>query len=213
VWGGTFFEHLHRDREQTRRFNRVMKNMVSEVAEAVVAAYDFRPYGTIVDVGGGSGQLLSTVLRSAPAARGVLYDLPITVDEARAHMEALGLGDRCECVGGDFFESVPGGDLIMLSGVLGDWNDEHCVQIYTNCRRAIAPDGRLLLIERVLVPEEPAPPGAFLDLHMQVLLGGKGRTESEFADTLAPAGFELTRVIPTRSERSIVEARPRTPRA
>jgi SAM-dependent methyltransferase len=208
VWGTSFFEYLHRSEEHTQRFNRVMKNMVGAMAEAVVDAYDFRPFRRIVDVGGGSGQLLSAVLGAAPEAKGVLFDLPATAGEARNRMDALGLGERCECVGGDFFESVPAGDLIILSGVVGDWNDEQCVQIYTNCRRVIDSGGRLLLLERVLIPEEPAPSTAFLDLHMLVLLGGKGRTAAEFANTLSRAGFELTKVIPTRSERSIVESRP-----
>lgn len=206
VRGTTFFEHLHRSEEQTQLFNRVMQNMVGAMAQAVVDAYDFTPFRRIVDVGGGNGQLLSVILQAAPDAQGVLYDLSATAAEARAFMDSRGLGGRCECVGGDFFESVPGGDLIILSGVVGDWNDEQCVQIYTNCRRAIEPHGKLLLLERVVVPEEPPPPTAFLDLHMLVLLGGKGRTAAEFANTLSPAAFELTRVIPTRSERSIVEA-------
>lgn len=212
VRGATFFEHLHRDEEHTKLFNRTMQQMVGAMAEAVIEAYDFTRFQKIVDVGGGSGQLLSTILRAAPGARGVLYDLPTTANEARVFMDSLGLAERCDCVGGDFFKSVPGGDLILLSGVVGDWNDEQCVQIFRNCRRSIEPNGRLLLLERVLVPEEPPPPTAFLDLHMLVLLGGRGRSAAEFADTLSPAGFELERVIPTRSERSIVEATPSSPK-
>jgi len=208
VRGEDFFEHLHKSPGQTQLFNRVMKNMVGAMAEAVVEAYDFGRFRRIVDVGGGSGQLLSAILHAAPEAHGVLYDLPATAREARGLMDSAGLGTRCECVGGDFFESVPKGDLILLSGVVGDWNDEQCVQIYTNCRRAIEPDGRLLLLERVLVPDEPPPPAAFLDLHMLVLLGGRGRSAAEFENTLSPAGFEIARVIPTRSPRSIVEAVP-----
>lgn len=208
VRGATFFEHLHGNPEQTQLFNRVMKNLVGTMAQAVVEAYDFRPHRRIVDVGGGSGRLLSALLKAAPEARGVLYDLPATTQEARQLMDSLGLSGRCECIGGDFFESVPGGDLILLSGVIGDWNDTQSIRILANCRRAIEPHGRLLLIERVLVPEEPPPPTAFLDLHMLVLLGGTGRSTAEFRGILLPAGFDLGRVIPTRSPRSIVEAVP-----
>lgn len=208
VRGTTFFEHLHQSPEQTQRFNRVMRNMVGSMAQAVVEAYDFRPYRRIVDIGGGSGQLLSAILKAAPEAYGVLYDVPATAREAQQFMDTLGLGARCECVGGDFFASVPSGDLLLLSGVIGDWDDAQSVRLFANCRRAIAPHGKLLLLERVLVPEQPAVPAAFLDLHMLVLLGGTGRSTDEFRGVLSPAAFELTRVIPTRSPRSIVEAIP-----
>lgn len=208
VRGATFFEHLHKSPEHTQLFNRVMKTMVGAMADAMVEAYDFRPFRRIVDVGGGSGQLLSAILRAAPQARGVLYDLPATAEEARAHMDAVGLGARCECVGGDFFESVPAGDLILLSGVIGDWTDEESVRIFTNCRGAIDPNGKLLLFERVLVPEEPPPFATFLDLHMLVIGGGSGRSAAEFRNILSPARFELSRVVPTRSPRSVVEATP-----
>lgn len=208
VRGMTFFEHLHHSPEQTRLFNRVMKNMVGAMAEAVVEAYDFTRFQRIVDVGGGTGQLLSVILQAAPQARGVLYDLPATASEAREWMISKGLGDRCECIGGDFFESVPHGDVILLSGVIGDWSDEQCGRIFTHCRRAIAPEGRLLLIERVVVPDEPPPPSAFLDLHMLVLVGGMGRSAAQFDGLLSAAGFEMVRVVATRSPRSIVEALP-----
>lgn len=208
VRGEDFFGHLHANPESARLFNRVMQHMVGTMAQAVIEAYDFRPFRRIVDVGGGSGQLLSVILRAAPEARGVIYDLPATAEEARAFMNAQGLGDRCECTGGDFFASVPAGDVILLSGVIGDWDDEQCVRIFRNCRAAIEPGGKLLLLERVVVPEEPPPPSAFLDLHMLVLLGGTGRSAAEFRRVLSPAGFELSRIVPTRSPRSIVEAVP-----
>jgi len=208
VRGAPFFEWLHGDADRVRLFNHAMRNLVGTMARAVADAYDFRLARRIVDIGGGSGQLLSVILESAPEARGVVFDLPATVEEARAFLGARGLSARCECVGGDFFQSVPGGDLLLLSGVIGDWNDEESVRIFSNCRRAIEPQGRLLLLERVLIPEEPPPPAAFLDLHMLVLLGGKGRTATEFASLLSRAGFRLTRVVPTGSPRSIVEAAP-----
>lgn len=208
VRGAPFFENLHRDAERTRLFNRVMQTMVGAMAQAVVEAFDFRPYRRIVDLGGGSGQLLAAILEVAPDAHGVVFDLPATAEEARHFMSARGLASRCECVGGDFFEEVPRGDLLILSGVIGDWGDADTVRIFGNCRRAIEPSGRLLLLERVLVPEQPPPPAAFLDLHMLVLLGGTGRNAEELRTLLGRARFKLARVVPTRAPRSIVEAVP-----
>jgi hypothetical protein len=123
-------------------------------------------------------------------------------------MAALDLSQRCTCVGGDFFASIPAGDCIILSGVISHWDDEQSVRIFANCRQAIAPEGRLLLLERLLIPEEPAPPTAFLDLTMLIIGGGTGRSQTEYRDLLASAGFELTRVVPTGTQRSIFEARP-----
>jgi SAM-dependent methyltransferase len=208
IEGVSSFEYLHRDPEQARRFNRMMSEMIGAMATGVLSAYDFGVFGTVVDVGGGRGTLLSAILESYPRIRGVLFDLPATADEARATIAARGLAGRCKCVVGDFFAAVPAGDCIILSAVISDWDDEKSVAIFKNCRRAIAPEGRLLLIERLLVPEEPAPQSVFMDLQMLVIGGGTGRSAAEYRQLLGAAGFELARVLPTGTARSIFEARP-----
>jgi len=207
IEGVSSFEYLHRDPDLTRRFNRMMSEMIGAMATGVLAAYDFRSFGTVVDVGGGRGTLLSAILESHPKLKGVLFDLPATADEARTAFAARGLAGRCECVGGDFFAAVPAGDCIILSAVISDWNDEKSVAILENCRRALSPDGRLLLIERLLVPEEPAPQSVFMDLQMLVIGGGTGRSAAEYRKILGAAGLELVRVLPTGTARSIFEAR------
>ena len=206
--GVSSFESLHRSPEQVAHFNRLMSEMIGAMAKGVLAAYDFGTFGTVVDVGGGRGTLLAAILEAHPKVRGVLFDLPATADEARPLLAARGLAERCTCVGGSFFEAVPAGDAILLSAIISDWDDAKSVTIFGNCRRALPPDGRLLLIERNLLPAEPATRSAFMDLQMLVIGGGTGRSEEEYRAILAAGGFELLRVIPTGTARSIFEARP-----
>lgn len=208
IEGMTAFEYLHRQPDQARRFDRIMSEMVGTMAKGVVEVYDFRPFHTVVDVGGGRGTLLATILLANPHLRGVLFDLPVTVEEARRTLVDHGLADRCECVSGDFFAKVPSGDCLVLSAVLSDWNDEQCVAILRNCRQAIAADGRLLVLERLLEPEKPAPASAFLDIQMMVFSGGTGRSSAEYRRLFAAAGFELARVIQPGPVRHIFEGRP-----
>jgi len=208
IEGVSSFEYLHRDPEQTRRFNRLMSAMVGAMARGVVAVYDFSPFRSVVDIGGGRGTLLATILEAHPQLRGILFDVPATIEEAKTAIAARGLGARCECVGGDFFAEVPKGECLILSAVLSDWNDDKCVTILKHCRRSVASDGRLLVLERLLDPEKPAPQSAFMDLQMLVIGGGTGRSAAEYRRLLASAGFDLARVIPTGSARSIFEARP-----
>lgn len=208
VLGMSSFDYRQQHPEKAAAFNTAMTHRMSALASAVAAAYDFSPFHTITDIGGGHGTLLATILRAAPQAHGVVFDLPMTVEGARQYMVQRGLGERCTCVGGDFFTEVPGGEALILSAVISDWDDEKSVHILTNCRRAIAPGGRLLLVERRLVPEEPASPMAFLDLMMLVVGGGTGRSEVEYRRLLAEAGFELIQVVSTKTDVSIFEARP-----
>ena len=206
--GASSFEVLHGQPEQAQRFNRLMSAMVGTMAKSVVATYDFSGLGTIVDIGGGRGTLLSAILHANPHARGILFDLPATIEDARAAVAAAGLSERCFCVSGDFFAGVPSGDCLMLSAVISDWDDEKSIAIFESCRRALSPGGRLLLLERMLEPDRPAPRSSLMDLQMLVIGGGTGRSREEYRRILAAAGFELARVIPTGTERSIFEARP-----
>jgi len=208
VYGVPFFDHLKQHTEQASIFNEDMTRFITTMAPAVVAAYDFGRFNIIVDIGGGHGTLMATILQANHHTRGVIFDLPVTVEGAQKRMSELGLGNRCRCVGGDFFAEVPVGDAIILSAIISDWDDEKSVRILTNCRRSIAPDGRLLLLERLLIPDEPAPPTAILDLAMFVMGGGTGRTEREYRSLLAKSGFELLRVVQTGTQRSIFEAEP-----
>ena len=203
------FDYLAQNPEAASLFSETMVGFHGAEPAAVAAAYDFSGFGTIVDVGGATGNLLAAVLNSAPAARGILFDMPHVVKEAPALLSSRGVGDRVTIQGGSFFDAVPaGGDAYLLSHVIHDWSESQCLEILGNCRRAMKPDGRLLLIEMVLPPDDSPHPGKILDIVMLVLPGGQERTEEEYAALLAKAGLRLSRVVPTASAVSVVEAVP-----
>jgi hypothetical protein len=175
---------------------------------AIVDAYDFSPFKTVVDVGGGQGTLLATILGRHPGLDGVLFDMPDVVEMARGRLEAV--QSRCRLVPGDFFESVPsGGHLYMLKRILHDWDDERSRKILATCRQGMPPHATLIVLDAV-VPAGNEPSFAKLqDLHMLVYAGGRERTEAEHRSLLDSAGFDVLRIIPASSDMSIVEARPR----
>ncbi|TNM37739.1 methyltransferase [Nocardioides albidus] len=209
IFGATYFDHLESHPRSSAVFNDAMTGWTAQLADAVVGAYDFSRSRQVVDVGGGLGLLLSTILRANQATEGVLFELPHVAADATAFLDKAGVGDRSSAVGGDFFESVPeGGTTYVVAQILHDWDDEHSGRILRNCRRAIHPDGRLLVVEQVIPPADENSLGKWLDLHMLVLLGGRERTESEYQALLATAGFELNRVIPTAAGASVLEAAP-----
>jgi SAM-dependent methyltransferase len=198
ILGVPLFEHLARHPEKAALFNEAMSQITRRVAPGVVAGYDFGRFGTLVDVGGGDGTLLAQVLRSAPGLRGVLFDLPAGVAAAPPVLEAAGVGDRCRTVGGDFFASVPGGaDAYLVKSVLHDWPDDRAVAILRNCREAMAPGGRVLVVDR-MVPELVGPEdleALVVDLYMLVSPGGRERTEQEYRVLCAAAGLEVTGIV------------------
>jgi len=208
-FGKTYFGYLAEHPEADRVFNEAQAGYTKEVAGAVVDAYDFTPFGTVIDVGAGYGPMLLKLLARYPHLRGILFDQPHVAEAAKARIQAAGLGGRCLAEGGDFFVSVPpGGDAYILSLLLHDWDEERSVTILKNIRRGMAPNGRLLVVELVL-PEGEAPFfGKWLDLHMAVLLGARERTANEFRQLFAASGFKLQRIVPTSTGMSIVEAVP-----
>lgn len=209
VRGMSFFEYTDTDPELAQIFNDAMTGASAVAIETAVPTYDFSTSKLIVDVGGGHGALLAAVLRQAPDARGVLFDLPQVVAGAGATVTAAGVASRCDLAGGSFFESVPsGGDTYLLKTVIHDWDDARSLEILRNVRRAIAPGGKMLLFEMVLPEGAPAHLGLVLDLEMLVAAGGQERTRRQYAALLSQAGFRLQRVIPTASPMSIIEARP-----
>lgn len=207
--GMPFFDYLETDPEFAAVFNDAMTGVSSMAVETVPYAYDFSDRRLIVDVGGGHGALLGAVLRNAPDAQGVLFDLPSVVANAGPELDAAGVAARCTVTGGSFFDSVPeGGDAYLLKTIIHDWEEASALTILRNVRTAIAPNGKLLLLELVLPEGTPSHPGMLLDLEMLVTAGGRERTTSEYAELLSRAGFRQTRVIPTAGPMSIVEAVP-----
>ncbi|WP_327585111.1 acetylserotonin O-methyltransferase [Nonomuraea sp. NBC_00507] len=185
VHGMPVFAHLADDPGRAATFNAGMAAGAAFFREVPVA-YDFSGARTVVDLAGGTGALLGTVLRDTPSARGVLFDVPEVVAAASAHLE--GVLDRCELVGGDLFVSVPaGGDVYLLSRIMHDWDDDRCAMLLRNCARAMRPGAELLIIERVVSADSYLP--LAFDLHMMVMTGGRERTEEEYGTLLEQAGL------------------------
>jgi hypothetical protein len=207
--GMPIFDFLAKDPEKASLFTETMIGFHGGEVEAIAAAYDFSGVGTLVDVGGASGHLLATMLGANPGMRGVLFDLPHVVRDAPALLEARGVADRVRIEAGSFFERVPeGGDAYVLSHIIHDGSEDRCLTILGHCRRAMRPGARLLIVEMV-IPEDGSPhPGKMLDVMMLIGPGGQERTAAEYRELLEKAGFRLTRVVPTASAVSVVEAVP-----
>lgn len=189
--------------------------MARTTTAPLVAGYDFSRFGAVVDVGGSNGPLLAAVLKAHPRLRGILFDLPHVVAGAAPVLTEAGVADRCQLVGGDFFDSVPtGGDAYLLKYVIHDWDNARAAAILRRCREAMAPGALLLLIEQVL-PERLETSAAALQLaslDLQMLLmspRGRERTDGEYRSLLTEAGLELQRVLRTESPFSILEGVPR----
>jgi hypothetical protein len=203
--GEPVFAWLAHEPATASLFNEAMIGIHGGEPPAVAAAYPFA--GTVVDVGGGSGNMIVNVLRQHPAARGVVFDMPYVVTEAQARLEAEGLTGRARVEPGSFFDGVPaGGDLYILSHIIHDWDETRCVRILEHCRAAKAPGGKVLIVEMVVTPPNVPHPAKMLDLVMLAVPGGRERTADEYGELLAKAGLRLTRVVPTHSPVSIIEA-------
>ncbi len=205
--GKGYFDYLRENQELGSLFNEAMTGFVTMNGLAVASAYDFTSISKIVDIGGGHGALTSAILAKYPDMRSIIFDLPDVVKGARKKLEDKGLSNRCECIGGDFLKEVPsGGDAYLMTSVIHDWDDDHAVTILRNCRKAMPEIAKLLLIEMVIPPGDTPFFGKLLDLMMLVNLGGRERTGDEYRDLLDTAGFRLTRIIPTNTPSSIIEA-------
>lgn len=205
VFPAPFFDWLAQDEQAGNTFHAGMAAQSDAENGRIAGSYDFSRVGTLVDVGGGHGGFLVEVLRNSPNARGVLFD--------EAHVLAghrLGearITDRSETVAGDFFEEVPSGaDAYVLKRILHDWDDDTSVRILSRCREAMPEHGRVLVVDAVIPAGNEPHPGKDLDMLLMTSLPGKERTAAEFDEVLRAAGLSLTRVIPTSTPLSIVEA-------
>ena len=206
VHGMWLFDHLARHPEAAAIFDAAMTSRSGQENEVIASTYDFSGLRTVVEVGGGHGSLLASILRTNPGLRGILFDQPQVVAEARHRLDAAGLKGRWEAVAGNFFDSVPaGGDAYLLKRVIHDWDDERAVAILRNCQRAMAEGGRLLVIELVIPTGNEPSFSKLSDLVMLVQTGGQERTEAEYRTLLDAAGLAPTAVTPTRALVSMVE--------
>ncbi len=208
VFGLKTWDYYAQHPEEAALFNNMMTEWTSSVAPTVAGAYDFSATQALVDVGGGHGQMLASILQAHPTLHGVLFDLPHVVKGAPPLLEAAGVADRCEVIGGDAFAAVPADyETYLLSRVIHDWDDERTIAILTRCHQAMKPQGKVLLVERVIL--SGSTPQALVlesDVQMLVLTGGKERTDVEYRTLLNAAGFELTQIIPVLTPFYVIEA-------
>lgn len=205
-FGMPWFAWLEHNPAEGKVFSDAMTSLSAGAGAAVVSAYDFSGINKLVDVGGGHGLLLASILSKYPNMKGVLYDAPSVIPGAKDVFAAHGVADRCEAVGGDFFQSVPaGGDAYILKHIIHDWNDEDCLTILGHCRAGMTAGGKVLIVEMVILERNVPSVSKFLDLEMLLFLTGCERTEAEYRALLDGAGFELTRIVPTPSAYSVIE--------
>lgn len=209
VHGKQFFDYCAGDPEFAAAFNGAMTALSAAASAAVVQAYDFSGIRTLVDVGGGHGHLLSTILSANSQLQGIVFDLPQVVEGATPAIAAAGLQDRCQAVGGSFFDSVPAGDAYISKHIIHDWDDEHSRKILSNMAAAMDGHGKVLLVEVVIGFGNESLFAKLIDLEMlHATHGGRERTEDEFRALFASAGLKLQRVVPTQSMFCVLEAVP-----
>lgn len=209
IYGKPIFQYLAENPRAAQLFDETMVGVHGTETALMLDAYDFAGIGTLVDVGGGNGSLLCATLQRHPKLKAILFDRPDVIERARANLQAAKVAERCQAVGGNFFESVPaGGDAYLLRHIIHDWYDPESETILRNIRKVIPASGRLLLVESVIPPGNAPFWGKFLDLTMLVIPGGMERTEAEYRALYSRCGFALKRIVPTASEVSVIEGTP-----
>ena len=206
--GVSSFEYLENHPDELKIFGESMTSLSGTENPTIAAGYKFSKIETLVDVGGGHGSLLATILKANPRLKGVLFDQPSVIARAQKdeHVTAKGIAERCRLESGSFFVAVPtGGDAYIMKYILHDWNDEQCVKILENCRAAMNEQGKVLVVDNVIPSGNGPSWGKLLDIQM-LIIGGRERTKKEFGAMFAEAGLKLTRIIQTKCPLSIIEA-------
>lgn len=208
--GSSLWSYLCTNPAQMEVFHKAMSDLSEQNAVAMLEAYDFNCFTKIVDIGGGRGNLLETILDDCSEPKGVLFDLPEVVQAAKDRYASSPVLPRMEFLSGNFLESIPSaGDAYLMKNVLHDWSDNVAIKILRNIRAAIKPGGTLLVAEQV-VTEDNVYFSAWMDLNMMIVHGGKERTAAEFQQIFTTCGFELTRIIPTRTQNFLIEGKPKS---
>lgn len=198
--GATLWELIARDPDFGSRFNEAMASNTESLAQFVATSGDFAHASLVVDVGGGEGSLLAGVLRHHPGLRGIVVDLPAGLAQTASYLMSQQVLDRCTIVEGNFFDSVPAGDVFMLKDILHDWDDEHVGAILGVCRTAMSPSARIMVVERVMPSHVTSTSthmnATMTDLQMMVQLGGQERTLEEFGVLFERAGLKIDQFTP-----------------
>ncbi|MGW0552419.1 methyltransferase [Streptomyces altiplanensis] len=195
--GKDLWEHYADNLEEATWFAGAMRELTNTVADCVLAGYSFAGRDTVVDVGGSHGVFLSRILLSYPEVKGILFDRPEVVEQARRPLDDLGLTSRVRFIGGSFLREVPdGGGLYMLKSVLCDWDDENCTRILSCCRNAMGTDTPLVIVDW-LRPDQSDVTLDSIDLLQAILVNGRVRTLSQYETLLHAADLRLNRVLRT----------------
>ena len=207
VFGMPTFDYMAAHPDKAKIFDEAMVSISGMMNTAIAEAYDFSSFGTMVDVAGGYGSTLCTILKANPALRGTLFDMPHVIDGARQYITEQGVADRCTSVAGDFLQAVPeGADAYFMKHIIHDWDDERCIKILRNCHQAMPSNGKLLVCERVVPIGNTPSYSKLIDLQMLALTeGGRERTEAQYRTLFKTGGFRLTRIVATESENSVME--------
>ncbi len=209
VHGQTFYDYLQQHPEAAANFHNAMTGYSGSEAAAVINAYDFYNASVVIDIGGSQGTLISSLLRENPHLSGIVFDLPLVIEKAKPDLTSSAKDSKISYVGGNFFIDVPaGGDIYLLKSVLHNWDDASCIEILSNCRKAMKGSAKLLVIERVIPLGNERSEAKLFDINMLVVTGGQERTEEEYGNLLSAAGFTLARIISTQSSVSIIEGLP-----
>jgi ubiquinone/menaquinone biosynthesis C-methylase UbiE len=207
IFGEPIFDYLGEHPESAATFDAAMSAIHGRETASILDAYDFTGIGELCDVGGGNGSVLIATLARYPSLRGVLFDLPHVIERARPAIITAGVADRCRLITGNFFESIyHGADAYFFRHIIHDWDDEKATAILVNCRRALKPGAKILVVESVVPPGNEPFFGEDLDLTMLVMPGGMERTEAEYRQLFAGAGLNLERIVTSPSEMCVIEA-------
>jgi SAM-dependent methyltransferase len=207
-FGEPVFEYFNTHPERAAPFGQMMGWMTRRVERFLFSQHRFEPFETVADIGGSMGDLVLAILVEYPGTKGILFDLPATVDMARPNVAASPHAERVDIIGGSFFESVPSADLYTLKQILHDWHDDECVQILSNIRKAINPGGRLAVIDHVLSVPPTAEEALNTDIAMMEWDTGRERHLADFEHLFAATGFHLARLTRNPSGHSVIEAVP-----
>ncbi len=204
------FEVFEQHREFGTLFDRAMTVFSRQTAPAVLEAYDFSGIGTLMDVAGGHGFILASILQKYPQMRGILFDLDRVLAGAPALLQPMGVADRVELASGDFFKSIPPADAYIMQHIIHDWDDDKAVTILTNCRKGLGErkNGKVIILDAIVPAGDQPDFSKLLDLEMLAFPGGRERNEQEFSALLSRAGLRLQRVVPTKSSVAVIEGVP-----
>lgn len=207
VYNMGLFDYLAQNPETAELFDGAMTNYSITIQDALLAAYDFSSIRKLVDIGGGQGSLIAAILTKYPAMQGIIFDQASVLERAKPLLETLGVANRCQLIAGNFFSSVPdGADTYIMKNIIHDWDDERAITILKNCYQAMPKNAKLLLLEAVIFAGNEPSVAKLLDLEMLVLTGGQERTEAQHKALFQAAGLQLTKIVPTNSWQSIIEA-------